>query len=227
MEKIFSNISISHGYTGNLSMNGFTSALLYQDTLFYGYPSFFDTVSKNYIPYFLVPNITIQEQFSPLVGIDMMFTNQMQAKVEYIKQRTLSLSLVDFQLSETKSSEFSIGLGYRKKGLALLGGMKWLPKFLSKNGSKLDNEINIRFDLRIRDNVTVNNRLDQESTLPTGGSREITFTPSIDYFLNSRVNVKLFFDQRRVNPYISSSAPIVNTRAGLQVRISLAQLSNF
>lgn len=223
LDKIFSNISISHGYTGNLSMNGFTSALLYQDTLFYGYPSFFDTVSKNYIPYFLVPNITIQEQFSPLVGIDMMFTNQMQAKVEYIKQRTLSLSLVDFQLSETKSSEFSIGLGYRKKGLALLGGMKWLPKFLSKNGSKLDNEINIRFDLRIRDNVTVNNRLDQESTLPTGGSREITFTPSIDYFLNSRVNVKLFFDQRRVNPYISSSAPIVNTRAGLQVRISLAQ----
>jgi cell surface protein SprA len=204
-------------------MNGFTSALLYQDINRLGYPSFYDSVSQNFIPFFLVPNITMQEQFSPLFGIDMTFTNQLQAKVEYIKQRTLSLSLIDFQLSETRSTEFSIGAGFRKKGLALFGDFKWLPKFLSKNGSKLDNEINIRLDFRVRDNVTINNRLDQESTLPTMGSKEVTFTPSIDYFLNSRVNVKLFFDQRRVTPYISSSAPMVNTRAGVQVRISLAQ----
>jgi cell surface protein SprA len=174
LDKIFTNVAISHGYTGNLSMNGFTSALLYQDINRFGYPSFYDTVSKNYIPYFLVPNITIQEQFAPLVGIDLMFTNQLQLKVEYIKQRTLSLSLVDFQLSETRSTEFSIGGGYRKKGLKLFGELKWLPKFLSKNGSKLDNEINVRLDFRVRDNVTVNNRLDQDATLPTGGSKEIT-----------------------------------------------------
>ena len=152
-----------------------------------------------------------------------MFVNQMQAKVEFVKQRTLSLSLVDFQLSETRSTEFSIGAGYRKKGLKLFGGFK-LPGFLSKNGSnKLDNEINFRFDLRVRDNVTVNNRLDQAATLPTGGSKEVTLTPSVDYYLNSRINIKLFFDQRRVTPYISSSAPIINTRAGVQVRVSLAQ----
>jgi cell surface protein SprA len=61
------------------------------------------------------------------------------------------------------------------------------------------------------------------ATLPTSGSKEVTISPSIDYYVSSRVNVKLFFDQRRVTPYISSSAPIVNTRAGVQVRISLAQ----
>jgi cell surface protein SprA len=223
LEKIFSNITISHGYNGSLSMNGFTSALFYADSSRYGYPSFYDTTSKNYIPYFLVPNITIMEQFAPLIGIDVMFTNQLQFKIDYTKQRTLSLSLVDFQLSETRSTEFAIGAGYRKRGLKLLGGIK-LPKFLSKGGSgKLDNEINFRFDMKIRDNVTVNNRLDQEATLPTGGSREITLTPTIDYYLNSRVNLKLYFDQRRVIPYISSSAPITNTRAGVQIRISLAQ----
>jgi cell surface protein SprA len=223
LEKIFTNVTLSHGYNGSLSMNGFTSALLYQDVSRYGYPSFFDTISKNYIPYFMLPNITIQEQFAPLVGLDMTFTNQFQFKIDYTKQRTLSLSLVDFQLSETRSTEFAIGAGYRKRGLKLLGGLK-LPKFLSKDGgSKLDNEINFRFDLKIRDNVTVNNRLDQNSTLPTGGSKEITLSPTIDYFLNSRINIKLFFDQRRVNPYISSSAPMTNTRAGVQLRISLAQ----
>jgi len=223
LDKIFTNFTISHGYNGSLSMNGFTSALLYRDESRYGYPSFYDTISNNYIPYFLLPNITIQEQFAPIVGVDMMFTNQFQFKIDYAKQRMLSLSLVDFQLSETRSTEFSIGAGYRKRGLKLFGGLK-LPKFLSKDGdSKLDNEINFRLDFRIRDNVTVNNRLDQNSTLPTGGSKEITISPTIDYFVNSRVNLKLFFDQRRVNPYISSSAPITNTRAGVQVRISLAQ----
>ncbi|MEO6720349.1 MAG: cell surface protein SprA [Ferruginibacter sp.] len=223
LDKIFSNVTLSHGYNGNISMNGFTSALLYQDVSRYGYPSFYDPISNNYIPYFLVPNITIQEQFAPLVGVDMMFTNQMQFKVDYTKQRTLSLSLIDFQLSETRSTEFAIGAGFRKRGLKLFGGLK-LPKFLSKESTgKLDNEINFRLDFKIRDNVTVNNRLDQNSTLPTGGSKEITITPTIDYFLNNRVNIKLFFDQRRVNPYISSSAPITNTRAGVQIRISLAQ----
>ncbi|MBL0182381.1 MAG: cell surface protein SprA [Chitinophagaceae bacterium] len=228
LDKIFTNFTLSHGYTGNLSMNGFTSALLYQDVSRFGYPSFYDTVSKNYVPYFLVPNVSIGEQFSPLIGVDMMFTNQLQARFEYAKTRQLSLSLVDFQLSEVRSTEFSIGAGYRKRGmknpLSFLK-VKW-PKFLTPkggNGSKLENEINFRLDFKIRDNVTANSRLDQDNNFATGGSKDITISPSIDYFLSNRVNIKLYFDQRRVNPYISSSAPIVNTRAGVQVRISLTQ----
>lgn len=221
LEKIFSSFNVSHGYTGNLSMNGFTSALLYQDTL--GLPSFYDTVSKNFTPYFLVPNVTIQEAFSPLIGFDVMFTNQLQAKFEYAKSRTLSLSLNDYQLSEVRSTEFIIGAGYRKRGLKLLGGIK-LPKFLSKDQTgKLDNEINFRLDFSIRDNVNANSRLDQDNNFATGGSRETNLRPTIDYFLNNRINIKLYFDQRRVKPYISSSAPTTNTRAGVQVRISLAQ----
>jgi cell surface protein SprA len=223
LQKIFTNVTLTHGYNGSLSMNGFTSALLYQDVSRYGYPSFYDTVSRNFIPFFLVPNVTINEQFSPLVGIDMMFTNQLQAKFEYTKTRSLSLSLYDFQLSEVRSTEFVIGAGYRKRGLKLLAGLK-LPKFLDKEGKgTLDNEINFRLDFRIRDNVTANSRLDQDNNFATGGSKEVTITPTIDYFLNNRVNLKLYFDQRKVTPYISSSAPTTNTRAGVQVRISLAQ----
>ena len=228
LDKIFTNFNLSHGYTGNLSMNGFTSALLYQDVSRFGYPSFYDTLSKNYVPYFLVPNISIGEQFSPLIGVDLMFTNQLQAKFEYAKTRQLSLSLIDFQLSEVRSTEFTIGAGYRKKGLKnplSFINVKW-PKFLTPkggNGKKLENEINFRVDFKIRDNITANSKLDQNNNFATGGSKDITISPSIDYFLSNRINIKLYFDQRRVNPYISSSAPIVNTRAGVQIRISLTQ----
>jgi cell surface protein SprA len=206
-------------------MNGFTSALLYQDISKSGYPSFYDTLSKNFIPYFLVPNVTIQEQFSPLIGFDMMFVNQVQAKFEYTKTRQLSLSLYDFQLSEVRSTEFVIGAGYRKRGLPMPFGLKW-PKFLSsKNASakKLENEINFRIDYKIRDNVTANSKLDQDNNFATGGSKEITISPTIDYFLNNRINIKLYYDRRKVIPYISSSAPTTNTRAGVQIRISLSQ----
>ncbi|MGG9960680.1 cell surface protein SprA [Ferruginibacter sp. SUN106] len=227
LEKIFTNFSLSHGYIGNLSMNGFTSALLYQDVSRYGYPSFYDTLSKNFIPYFLVPNISIGEQFAPLLGVDMMFTNQMQFKFEYAKSRQLSLSLIDFQLSEVRSSEFSIGAGYRKRGMKLLGGLT-LPKFLQSkkpnaSKTKLENEINFRLDFKIRDNVTANSRLDQDNNFATGGSKEITINPTVDYYLSNRVQIKFYFEQRRVIPYISSSAPITNTRAGVQVNVSLAQ----
>ncbi|MEP6675203.1 MAG: cell surface protein SprA [Ferruginibacter sp.] len=221
LDKVFTSFTLSHGYDSHLSMNGFTSALLYEDVSRYGYPSFYDTLSKNYVPYFLIPNITISENFAPLIGVDMTFTNQLQAKFEYAKSRTLSLSLIDFQLSEVRSTQFSIGAGYRKRGLKLLGGLK-LPHFLNPSGgNKLQNEINFRFDYKISDNVTANSRLDQENNYATSGAKETTITPSIDYFLNSRVNVKLYFDQRIVKPYISSSAPITNTRAGVQIRVSL------
>jgi cell surface protein SprA len=68
-----------------------------------------------------------------------------------------------------------------------------------------------------------NSRLDQSNAYGTGGQKEITIQPSIDYVVNKRVSLKFFFDQRRVTPYISTSAPITNTRAGVNVRISLAQ----
>ena len=219
LDKIFTNFSITHAYNASLGMNSFTSALLYQDVSRYGYPSFIDTVSNNYIPFFLIPNITIQEQFSPLIGLDMTFTNQLSLKFEYIKQRQLSLSLIDYQLSEVRSTQYTFGGGFRKRGLRL----PFKVPFSKKDTKKLDNEINFRLDFSVRDNVTSNSRLDQNSAFATNGSKEITISPTIDYYISNRINVKLYFDQRRVNPYISSSPPTVDTRAGVQIRISLTQ----
>jgi cell surface protein SprA len=216
LAKTFSTISLSHAYNGTLSMNSYNSALLYRDPFRYGSPQFFDTVSRNYVPFFLVPNITIQEQFAPFIGIDITTISQLNVKFEYKKSRTLSLSLVDYQLSETRGTEWVIGAGWRKRGFTLpfkLPGMK---------NKKLENDINFKLDLSMRDDATSNSRLDQATAYGTGGQKVITIQPSIDYVLNNRLNLKLFFDQRRVTPYISTAAPTINTRAGLQIRISLA-----
>ena len=220
-DKIFTSFSLTHAYNSTLGMNSFTSALLYQDVSRFNYPSFIDTTAgnNNYIPFFLIPNITIQEQFAPLIGVDMTFTNQLSLKFDYIKQRQLSLSLIDYQLSEVRSTEYTFGGSFRKRGLKL----PFKVPFSKADTKKLTNEINFNLTFSVRDNVTSNSRLDQNTAFATNGSKEITIDPTIDYYLNNRINVKLYFSQRRVNPYISSSPPTVDTRAGVQLRISLAQ----
>ena len=220
LDKIFTNFSLTHAYNASLGMNSFTSALNYQDVSRYGYPSFIDTTggSHNYVPFFLVPNITIQEQFAPLIGFDMTFTNQLSLKFDYTKQRQLSMSLIDYQLSEVRSTEITFGGGFRKRGLKL----PFKVPFTKKDTKKLDNELSFNLTFSIRNNVASNSILDQNSSFATNGSKEISIHPTIDYYLNNRIKLTLYFDQRRVNPYISSSAPTIDTRAGMQIRISLA-----
>ncbi len=211
----FSAITLTHGYNGSLSMNSFSSALLYSDPFHYSAPGFIDTVSGNYIPYFLVPNITMQEKFEPLIGIDVTTTKQLNLKFEYRKSRLLSLSLIDYQLMESRSTEWIFGFNWRKRGVNL-------PfKLPGSNSKKLQNDLNLKLDLSMRDVSTSNSRLDQSNAYGTGGQKEILISPAVDYVLNNRINIKFFFDQRKVIPYISTSAPSTNTRAGVSVRISL------
>ncbi len=218
LNKVFTNFTLRHGYHSTLSMNSFNTALLFEDPLRVGYPYFKDTLTGNYIPYFLVPNITIQEAFDPLLEMDMTFTNQLSLRFQYKKSRQLSLSLLDYQLAENRSTEVTVGINWRKKGVPLL---KNIP--LGKKGMKLDNDVTFRFDFSLRDDATANSKLDQKTSYGTAGQKTIHIAPSIDYVLNTRVQVQLYFTQDRTIPKISNAFPMTNTRAGVKVRISLAQ----
>ena len=215
LSELFTNITLTHGYNSNLSMNSFTSSLLYTDIYRRGAPSFKDSISGNYVPYFLVPNITISERMEPLLGLNLTTVTQWSLRFEYKKSRILSLSLVDYQLSENNSTEWVFGTAYRKRGVKLPFTIPGL------NSNKLSNDLTFRLDLSTRDMFNSNSRLDQSNAYGTGGQREITIQPSIDYVLNTKINLKFFFDRRRATPYISSSPPITNTRAGVNIRIAL------
>jgi cell surface protein SprA len=218
IEKYFTNFTLTHGYNGTLSMNNFASALLYADAQGLGFPSFIDTTSNNFVPFFLVPNVTISEKFSPLFGVDVQLTNQINLRFDYGRTRTVSLSLVDYQVSEVRSVDLTFGAGWRKRGLKLPFKIPF-----TKGSKKLDNDLSIRLDVTFRDNAISNNILDQRNSIPTGGQKVLSLNPSIDYVLNNRVRLRLFMEQTRVVGYIATPPPVVNTRAGLQVNISLAQ----
>jgi len=210
----FTNFNLSHTYTGNLSMNSFLSSFYYQDILSAGFPSFIDSVSHNYVPFFQVPNITITENLGPLLGVEAAFKNGVNISVKFNKTRMLSLSLVDYQVSETKSSELVIGGGARIKGMNL--------PFTVFGTRRLKNDINFNMSVGYRDDITSNTYLAQNTNIPTRGQKVITISPTVDYIVNDNLQLRFFFDRRQSIPVMSTSYPITTTRGGVMLRVLFA-----
>ena len=146
----------------------------------------------------------------------MTFTNQLTTNFEYRKSRDLSLSLVDYQLAENRTTGYTVGINWRKRNVPILRNIR-----IGKKGYKLDNDITFRFDYTLDDDATANSKLDQSTSFGTGGQKRIRIAPSIDYVLNKRVNIKFYYEQNKIEPKIATTAPVTNTRAGVQIRISL------
>jgi cell surface protein SprA len=214
-QKIFTNLTFTHGYSSTLTVNSFQTNLDYRGNKTITGASRIDTLNGNYFPLYNMPSIVMNEQFSPLVGVDMTFKNNVTAKFDYKTSRTLTMNFADYQLIELSSKQVTVGAGYKIKGLKL-------PIKIKGKRVRLDNDLNFRFDFSYRDNVTVNHRIDESQPQVTQGSTTITIQPSIDYIVSKRLNIRLFFDQTRTIPKISSGYPITNTRGGLTLRFSLS-----
>ncbi|MDB5284996.1 MAG: hypothetical protein JWO06_4071 [Bacteroidota bacterium] len=215
-QKIFTNLTISHGYNSTLTVNNFQTNLTYSGDGSLFKPSAKDSLSGNFISLYNMPSIVLNEQFSPLIGVDMTFKNNVTAKFDFKMSRTLTMSFADFQLIEMNSKQITVGAGYKIKGLKL-------PIKINGKKIRLDNDLNFRFDFSYRDNITVNHRIDQGDPQITQGAQTITIQPSIDYVVSKRLNVRLFFDQTSTIPKISSSYPTTNTKGGITFRFSLAE----
>jgi cell surface protein SprA len=237
---IFSSINISHGYSSKLNVNSFITDMDYDPND----PFRFNPITLNYFTEFEIPDLVITEQLQPLIGIDVRLKNEMTARLDFKKSRTLAMNFRDYQLSETQTTEFTIGFGYRIKNYELPFGKnkgktdKKGKEEDKKDAPKIDNpalgktsgggsgntskDLDIKFDFSFRDDLTVNHVLDQETSQVTRGLTTIRISPNINYQVNSRLNLRLFFDQSRTIPKTSASFPITNTQAGLTVRFSLA-----
>ena len=72
-----------------------------------------DVTTGNPIPssMYNVSTVSINESFSPLIGVDMTFNNGLTAKLNYNKTRTLNLSMTSVALTENFSNDIVIGMG--------------------------------------------------------------------------------------------------------------------
>ena len=217
-KKVWNSVNISHGYSSTLTVNSFSTALDFKGNSNNGIniPSRIDSVSGNFIPYYDIPGISISEQFSPLLGVNMEWKNRLSTKVEFKKGRTETMSFLDYQLVEARTKEITVGLGYKWKNAPI-------PWKVQGKKKRLKNDLNLKCDFSLSDNITTNYKLDQAVSTPTQGMKTVSISPSAEYQVSSKLNVRLFVDKRYSIPATSASYPIRYTNAGVTVRFTLAQ----
>jgi cell surface protein SprA len=111
--------------------------------------------------------------------------------------------------------EWTVGAGYRWNNPRL-------PFLVNGELRELKNDLNLRFDLNIRDNYMLMRDLDGVEPQPSGGGRTVSVKPSADYILNDMINVRFFVDYQLSTPYISTSFPNSQTSGGVSLRFTLA-----
>lgn len=216
-QKIFTTFTITHGYNSTLTVNSYQTNLDYTNALNNNNGNNkTDTLNGNFYPLYNMPSIVINEQLSPLIGLDMTFKNNVTAKFEYKMSRSQAVNFADFQMVENNSKQFTIGAGYKIKGLKL-------PIKIKGKKIRLDNDLNFKFDFSYRDMITINHRIDVAQPQITAGARTIFINPTIDYVVSKQLNVGLFFEQTMTVPKISTGFPTTNTRGGIKLRFSLSQ----
>ncbi len=90
---------------------------------------------------FNISQVSINEAFSPLLGMDVTFNNNMTLKAEYRQTRVLNLSMTSVQVNEALSKDWVIGMGYRINNFNLFGGCQG-TQGEGKNGCSAEQQDN-------------------------------------------------------------------------------------
>ena len=112
----FKSVNLTHSYKSIYAVGSYHSYSSWVECMGSGGLGFIqNTTSGSYIPNSLldVSTVSINESFSPLIGINTTFNNNMTLKLEYKTTRVLNLSMTSAQLTETGSKDFVLGWGYK------------------------------------------------------------------------------------------------------------------
>ncbi|WP_316802088.1 cell surface protein SprA [Pedobacter nototheniae] len=204
-----SSVDIRHGYRSTYNINGFNSLLRYDENN--GFANIRDA-NQNFLPEYQFAQVTISEYFSPLIGIDTRFKNNVTATFELNRSRLLGLSLANSQLAQLSENNMVFGLGYRTNKFRFPFG--WFKSV------KMDNNMDFKLDVAIRDNKTVIYRADVTTSEVSSGAKNISLRPSVDYVLNQKFNIKLFYDSNITKPYTSQTFNTSFSNFGFSLRFT-------
>ena len=215
LQKWFANIAMSHRYASTYSIGNYYSdaRIAGADAYDYGIEYILNDISGNFIPKETIEQVQISEQFSPLIKIDVTTVNNIQANFEIRKNRTLSMSFANNQLTETTRDALVLGLGYRFKDVAF--SLKTAERTIN-----LKSDVVVRADITRNINRTMLRQVDQNVSQVSSGSEVWTIGISAEYSLTTNLTIRAFFESTINTPFISNSYPNSTTRGGLTARFS-------
>jgi cell surface protein SprA len=217
-KKHFQTFTVSHGYRSLYTMSSFITNLQRQQREDLNQPGDdFRNENGDFMPELQVASVTISENFSPLIGVNVRMKNNTSLKVEVKRDRMLNLSITNNQLTEMKGTEVVIGAGYIVKDLKL--------RFIrvGANRKPVQSNLELKLDFSLRDNQTVIRRIFEDLTQVTAGQNVYSIKLSADYQINSRITARLYYDQILSKFKTSNAFPTNNLNTGISIRFNLGQ----
>jgi cell surface protein SprA len=146
----------------------------------------------------------------------MNWRNSLTTRFEWKKSRTVSLNLTSNEIADSRINELIFGAGYRFDNVQIIlktgGGQK-----------SLKSNLNVRFDLSIRDNKTLARKLIEDVNQPVVGQRVFSIGSTADYVLSDRFNLQIFADHTLNNPFVANTFVTANTNFGFSLKFTLIQ----
>ena len=221
LEKFFKSVNIEHGYKSVYAVGAYSTYATYMEySKGIGFVN--NTTTGLPIPSsrYNIGTVSINESFSPLIGLDVTTNYNLTLGAKFIKSRMINLSLTAIQMVETQNQEIAFNIGYKILDLKLFGGKK-AKKSKQKSGG---NDINIRADFSFKNTSSICRSIDKGTTQATSGNQSFNYSITADYAYSKSISFSLYFDRQRTIPLISTNSyPTTTTDFGVSMKFSLTR----
>ena len=236
----FKSVNLNHSYKSVYSVGAYASFSSWLEYM--GDLGYVQAADGSYTPSsrYNVSTVSINEAFSPLLGLDVTFLNNLTCKVEYKTTRVLNLSMTSVQINEQKSNDWVIGLGYKITNFNLFGSGNHRKVKGSKKGAKdeennkqqtrqnarggVNHDLNTRLDISFRKQAAITRDIASGVSSASSGNSALKISISADYTLSRFLTLTAYYDRQTNTPLLSSSSyPTTTQDFGVSVKFSLTR----
>lgn len=239
----FKSVNINHSYKSVYAVGSYSSFSTFQEYM-NGLGFITDAKTDSPVPnsMYNVSTVSINEAFSPLLGLDVTLQNNLTAKLEYKTTRVLTLSTTSIQVNEATSKDWVIGLGYKINNFKLFGSGGGRKVKGKKKGSDEDNEqsksaskskssssgfntdLNLRFDFSLRSQAAITRDIATMTSTASSGNDATKLSFSADYSLSRLMTLNFYYDFQKNTPLLTSSSyPTTTHDFGFSLKFSLTR----
>ena len=209
-KKNFSNFVVSHGYRSSYTVSSFTNNLEYDRENPYANVN----IANNYEPELLVAAVTLVDEFSPLIKVDMKMRNSFSLRGEVKRDRTLTMNFNNSTLTDIQGTEYIFGMGYVVKDV------KFNTRFTGKKQT-LKGDVNLRADVSLRDNLTQIRSVDEDNDQISGGQKLFSLKFTADYRLSNSLTASFYYNHQTSKYAISTTFPRQSINGGFNIIYNL------
>ncbi|HEY0654317.1 MAG TPA: cell surface protein SprA [Chryseosolibacter sp.] len=225
LKEVFQSVTVSHGYQSTYSVVNYNNSLEFSDPFQVGINRPIEDYNNRYfgsnnedgqfVPVYVISQVMISEQFSPLIGINVKTKGRITAKAEYKTKRDLMVTITNAQITEMNSKDVSFELGWTKNNVKL-------PFRAQGRTIVLKNDLSFKLNVSVSDNVTIQRKVADEDKV-VNGNMNFQLRPNLSYVVNQKLTLQAYFERNVREPQVTNSYPTATTRFGMQIRYSLAQ----